>query len=154
MSPGGPNLTGRWTGIYFYPVDPAWNANDNLPATPFTAELTDLAGSVTGTTTEPDNLGPPGSPPIPATLEGHHLNGELTFTKFPDGGGQTHSIDYIGTISGDGNSVSGRWIIHGDWSGTFQMQRKVTPVATELEQTASVAGSGRQSATISSGSSS
>lgn len=65
----------------------------------------------------------------PATLEGHRLDGQLTFTKFPDGGGQVHSIDYIGSISGDGNCVSGQWIIHGTWSGTFRMQRKLPHVA-------------------------
>ena len=132
------DLTGRWTGVYFYPVDPDWNANDNLPATPFTAELVDTAGLVRGTTMEPDVLGPPDSPPIPATLEGHHLDGELTFTKLPDGGGQIHTIDYIGAISGDGNSISGRWVIHSEWSGTFQMQRRVTPATVAIEQAATV----------------
>ncbi len=132
------DLTGRWTGVYFYPIDPDWNANDNLPATPFTAELTDDAGLVRGTTIEPDSLGPPGAPPIPATLEGHHFNGDLTFTKFPNGGGQTHTIDYIGAISDDGNSISGRWIIHSEWSGTFQMQRKVTSATVGAEQAATV----------------
>jgi hypothetical protein len=131
------DLTGRWTGVYFYPVHPEWNPDDDLPPTPFTAELFDAAGLVTGSTEEPDVFGEPDAPPIPATLEGHHFDGELTFTKFPDGGGQIHSIDYIGTISADGNSVAGRWIIHGEWSGTFQMQRKVlaSVVSSELSAT-------------------
>ena len=123
------NLTGRWTGVYFYPVDPELNPEDDLPPTPFTAELRDAGGHVTGTTLEPDVFGAPDAPPIPATLEGHRLDGQLTFTKFPDGGGQVHSIDYIGSISGDGNSISGQWIIHGEWSGTFRMQRKVAPIS-------------------------
>lgn len=123
------NLTGRWTGVYFYPVDPELNPDDDLPPTPFTAELRDGGGHVTGTTLEPDVFGAPDAPPIPATLEGSRLDGHLTFTKFPNGGGQVHSIDYIGSISGDGNSVSGQWIIHGEWSGTFRMQRKVAPVS-------------------------
>lgn len=132
------DLTGRWTGVYFYPVDPDWNANDDLPATPFTAELADVGGMVTGSTLEPDILGDSGAPPIPATLEGHHFDGELTFTKFPDGGGQLHTIDYIGAIAADGNSISGQWIIHGEWSGAFTMQRKVVSsvVSSELSATA------------------
>jgi hypothetical protein len=80
---------------------------------------------VTGSTSEPDALGPAGSPPIAAVLEGHHLEGQLTFTKFPDSDRQIDTIDYIGDISGDGNSISGHWVIHGDWSGTFRMQRKI-----------------------------
>jgi len=132
------DLTGRWTGVYFYPVDPEWNANDNLPATPYSAELADVGGMVTGSTLEPDLLGDPDAPPIPATVEGHHFDGELTFTKFPDGGGQLHTIDYIGAISPDGNSISGRWIIHGEWSGTFTMQRKVVSSVVSSEQSATV----------------
>ena len=135
-----PDLTGRWTGVYFYPVDPELNPEDDLPPTPFTAELRDVGGHVTGTTLEPDVFGAPDDPPIPATLDGHRLDGQLTFTKFPDGGGQVHSIDYVGSITGDGNSISGQWIIHGEWSGTFRMQRKVAPVAATLETTTAFTG--------------
>ena len=127
------DLSGRWTGIYFYPVDTEWNPYDDLPPTPFEAQLRDSSGEVTGSTLELDALGPPGAPPIPARLEGHHFDGQLLFTKVPDGGGQTHSIDYIGSISTDGNSVAGRWVIHGDWSGTFRMQRSLTPVSATLD---------------------
>ena len=127
------NLTGRWTGVYFYPVDPEVNPDDELPPTPFTAELEDVGGMVTGTTLEPDVFGGAGEPPIPATLEGHRLDRGLTFTKFPNGGGQIHSIDYIGSISGDGNSISGQWIIHGEWSGTFHMHRKIAPASASRQ---------------------
>ena len=133
-----PNLTGRWTGVYFYPVDPEWNPDDDLPPTPFTAELQDVGGLVTGTTLEPDVFGGAAEPPISSTLDGHRLDGQLTFTKFPNGGGHVHSIDYIGSISGDGNSVSGQWIIHGEWSGTFHMQREITPVSASREVDAAV----------------
>lgn len=129
-----PDLTGRWTGIYFYPIHPEWNPGDELPPTPFTAELVDAGGLITGSTLEPDVLSEAGAPPIPAVLEGHHEGWVLTFTKFPDGGGQVHTIDYVGDIAPDGNSVEGRWIIHGEWSGVFRMQRRVvsTPVADEI----------------------
>lgn len=127
------DLSGRWTGVYFYPVDAELNPYDDLPPTPFEAQLHDVGGEVTGSTLEPDNLGPIGAPPVPARLEGHHFDGQLVFTKFPDGGGQTHSIDYIGSISTDGNSIAGRWVIHVDWSGTFRMQRKPAPVNAALD---------------------
>lgn len=138
MSDARIDLTGRWTGVYFYPVHPEWNPDDDLPPTPFAAELLDAVGQVTGSTEEPDVFGETDAPPIPASLEGHHVDRELTFTKFPDGGGQIHSIDYIGSISPDGNSVSGQWIIHGEWSGTFRMQRKVVATVVSREQTATV----------------
>ncbi|MGH7019014.1 MAG: hypothetical protein ACREEY_03995 [Brevundimonas sp.] len=127
------DLSGRWAGIYFYPVDAEFNPDDDLPPTPFSADLRDVAGEVSGSTLEPDAFGPAGAPPIPAQLEGHHFDGQLVFTKFPDGGGQTHSIDYVGSISADGNSVAGRWVIHGDWSGTFRMQRSLAPANATLE---------------------
>lgn len=127
------DLSGHWTGVYFYPVDAELNPYDDLPPTPFEAQLHDVGGEVTGSTLEPDNLGPIGAPPVPARLEGHHFDGQLVFTKFPDGGGQTHSIDYIGSISTDGNSIAGRWVIHVDWSGTFRMQRKPAPVNAAVD---------------------
>lgn len=127
------DLSGRWTGVYFYPVDAEFNPFDDLPPTPFEAQLHDAGGDVTGSTLEPDALGPAGALPIPARLEGHHFDGQLVFTKFPNGGGQTHTIDYVGAISADGNSISGRWVIHGDWSGPFQMQRNLAPAVTALD---------------------
>lgn len=128
------DLTGRWTGVYFYPHDHADNANDNLPATPFTAELSDVDGHVTGSTVEPDMMGPKGAPPIPASLKGNHHGGQLVFTKFPRGGGQTHTIDYEGAISEDGSSIEGRWVIHGAWSGTFRMSRRDVAATLKTEQ--------------------
>jgi len=119
------DLTGRWEGVYFYPIDAEMNPLDDLPPTPFTADINDQSGLIEGRTSEPDLLGKMGAPPIPARLEGHHEGGELTFTKFPDGGGQIHTIDYVGSISRDANSISGKWIIYGEWSGTFRMQRRV-----------------------------
>jgi hypothetical protein len=138
MPAAGADLTGRWTGVYFYPVHPDWNPDDALPPTAFTADLIDVAGRVTGSTLEPDTSGLPDAPAIPATLEGDHFNGELVFTKFPDGGGQLHSIDYVGTIAADGNQIAGQWIIHGEWSGTFRMQRRIVASVVSAEQSATV----------------
>lgn len=117
------DLSGRWTGVYFYPHDPDWNANDNMPATPFTAELTDTSGVVIGTTIEPDLLFSDGVD-VRAVLEGRHDGARLTFTKTPDGRDRDHVILYDGEISADGQSISGRWTIPGSWSGDFRMQRR------------------------------
>lgn len=117
------DLTGRWTGVYFYPHDPDWNANDNMPATPFSAELTDTAGTIIGMTLEPDLLFADGVD-IRGMLEGRHDSARVTFTKTPDGRDRDHEILYDGEISADGHSISGRWTIPGDWSGEFRMQRR------------------------------
>lgn len=133
----GIDLSGRWTGVYFYPTDPMANPLDALPPTPFSAELTDREGMVVGRTEEPDLFsGSPDSPSIRATLEGHHHGGVLTFTKFPEYADALHTIDYVGAISADGNSIEGDWIIHGDWSGRFRMQRSEVGVATAVEEAA------------------
>ena len=130
------DLTGRWEGVYFYPVDEELNPFDELAPTPFTAELADNAGMVEGRTLEPDLFSGADASPIPARLEGHHADGELTFTKFPEGGGQVHTIDYVGSISRDANSISGRWIIYGEWEGTFRMQRRVVASGVTTRTTA------------------
>ena len=136
MSESGPDLTGRWTGVYFYPDDGLYNADDTYPPTPFTAELVDDHGVVSGSTVEPDLTGSTLSPEIRASLEGHHAAGELRFVKYPDSPRQD-PIHYTGVVSADGDSISGHWVIPGDWSGAFRMQRKVAPAGAELETTTS-----------------
>ena len=132
------DLSGRWTGVYFYPWDEEMNPFDDLPPTPFSAELVDVGGRISGSTIEPDLLGEFGQSEIPAILEGHHADGVLTFSKFPEGEGHDDPIAYTGAISSDGNSITGEWMIVGDWSGTFQMQRRVAQAAAERSLSASV----------------
>lgn len=137
MSEGGPDLTGRWTGIYFYPDDSAWNANDNYPPTPFTTELVDDHGVISGSTLEPDLTGPVPGGEVRALIEGSRAGAEVRFTKYPDSPRKS-PIHYAGVVSSDGNAVSGEWVIPGNWSGTFRMQRRVAPATAEVEATASV----------------
>ena len=121
------DLSGRWAGVYVYP-------DDDYPPTPFTAELVDDGGVLTGWTQEPDLLD--GGPDIHATLEGQHAGSAVVFTKFP-AGGQLHTIDYQGDVAADGRQIIGRWIIYGEWSGAFRMQRRLAPTETALERAAS-----------------
>lgn len=134
---GEPDLSGPWTGVYFYPEDTTWNANDAYPPTPFTAEIVDDHGLVSGATLEPDLTGPVRNLEIRASIEGRRAGAELRFTKYPDSPRQD-PIHYTGEISGDGNSIDGHWVIPGDWSGTFRMQRRASSVTAGLEATASV----------------
>lgn len=122
--PSGIDLTGPWAGVYFYPVHAEWNPDDSMAPTPFKAEIADVDGQISGTTVEPDLVYGPGYPDVCATIEGHREGLTLFFTKFPEG--RLHTIDYVGDVAADGNSISGQWIIHGDWSGVFRMQRAGT----------------------------
>lgn len=118
------DLTGRWTGVYFYPVDPVQNPFDDCPPTPFIAELSDVAGTVTGTTSEPDVMYD-ASVDIPSVIDGSHDGSTLRFAKFSDAPeGFDDPIHYEGAISSDGLTVEGRWSILDGWSGTFRMQRQ------------------------------
>lgn len=141
MNAGGPDLSGHWTGVYFYPDDNLYNANDDNPPTPFTAELLDDHGVVSGSTLEPDLAGPVAGGEVRALIEGSRTSAELRFTKYPDSPRQD-PIHYTGLVSADGNAVSGDWVIPGEWSGTFRMQRRVAPAAAEVkaEATAAVRG--------------
>ena len=118
------DLTGRWTGVYFYPVDPVQNPFDDCPPTPFIAELRDAAGIVTGTTSEPDVMYD-AAVNIPSVIDGSHDGGTLRCVKFSEvPEGFEEPIHYDGAISNDGLVVHGRWSIPGGWSGTFRMQRQ------------------------------
>lgn len=134
MTGRGIDLSGRWSGVYFYPVDAEVNPFDDWPPTPFTADLEDRGGIISGQTEEPDLMGWEEAPPIVARIEGQHFNGVLTFTKTPQDDRHIHNIDYTGAISADGNTISGTWIIYPDWSGTFQMQRSDVGATAAVEQ--------------------
>ena len=139
MAERGVDLSGRWSGVYFYPTDAEMNPSDDWPPTPFTADLVDRGGFIEGRSEE-NSFDADGIEIVfvPAALEGSHQNGVLTFTKSPQGGGHIHTIDYAGTISGDGNSIAGDWIIYGEWSGTFRMQRSDVGATEAIEREAAV----------------
>jgi hypothetical protein len=121
---GNLDLTGRWTGVYFYPVDPVQNPFDDCPPTPFTAELRDSAGTVTGTTLEPDVMYDSAAV-IQSVIDGSHDGSTLRFVKFSEAPeGFEDAIHYEGSISDDGLTIEGRWSILEGWSGTFRMQRQ------------------------------
>ena len=123
------DLTGRWTGVYFYPPDPVQNPFDDCPPTPFPAELSDVAGVVTGTTSEPDMIHGQ-VVDIPSVIDGSHDGSSLRFVKFSEAAeGFEEPIHYDGAISNDGLAIDGRWSIPGAWSGTFRMQRQSGAVA-------------------------
>ena len=118
------NLTGVWSGRYFYPREKA-------PVS-FVATLIETATRLTGTTHEP--AGP--ATDKYATLQGQRDGNAVSFVKTYGNAGLP-SIDYSGILNGDATEIEGTWRIHGNWSGKFLMIRepgKVAAVARKLAE--------------------
>ena len=123
-------LSGRWHGIYNYP-----EGSGVASAIAFTADLIDSTGRFSGTITEDDIFSDGRT--LVAGIDGQRGDASVEFTKFyedadPEG---YDAVAYRGTISPDGNEISGRWDIPGAWSGTFIMTR---PAADMVEAAAEV----------------
>ena len=132
------SLTGQWAGVFFYPD----GAPEEFVPTSFRATLAEQGSHFTGQTTERDYWSSVGSD-LHAVLEGQRTGLSLAVTKIPDGGRVT--IEYVGELTPDGQTIRGRWHILGNWSGTFEMQRQGS-VAEAGERTAawtSVPATGR-----------
>ena len=110
------NLSGLWMGSFSYPGGAG-------PTTPFLARLEDHDGSLSGTTIEPNTIGP-SSQELNAVLSGSRQGSAVDFTKMYDGESDAaHAVDYVGRLSGDGNSITGVWSL-ADTDGTFEMHRE------------------------------
>src|SRR5689334_10024354 len=100
-----PSIAGGWLGTYYYRVAHAWQ-----PPCRFEATLSPLRsdGRFTGTILDD---GPLGIADVTGTQTGRRVD----FTKVyagPGGGARRLApIDYEGTLSEDGRSVSGTWRI-------------------------------------------
>jgi hypothetical protein len=110
------NLSGLWLGSFSYP-------GGQGPTTPFLASLSDDGGSLSGTTVEPNTIGP-SSDRLEAVLSGSRSGSAVDFTKMYDGESDAaHAVDYVGRLSADGNSISGVWSL-ASLDGTFEMHRE------------------------------
>jgi hypothetical protein len=110
------NLSGLWMGSFSYPAGQG-------PRTPFLARLEDRDGSLSGSIMEPNTIGAT-SDQLEAILSGSRQGSAVDFTKVYDGASDAaHAVDYVGRLSGDGNSVSGVWSL-ADLDGTFEMHRE------------------------------
>jgi len=110
------NLSGLWMGSFSYP--------DGLgPTTPFLARLEDSNGSLGGSIIEPNTIGA-SSDHLEAVLSGSRQGTAVDFTKVYDGASDAaHAVDYVGRLSGDGNSITGVWSL-ADFDGAFEMHRE------------------------------
>jgi hypothetical protein len=110
------NLSGLWLGSFSYP--------DGLgPTTPFLAKLEDSDGSLGGSTVEPNTIGS-SSDQLEAVLSGSRHGSAVDFTKTYDGASDAaHAVDYVGRLSGDGNTITGVWSL-ANLDGSFEMHRE------------------------------
>lgn len=114
------DMTGLWHGTYSY-VDYA------SETTPFVANIVDGGGHLSGTIMEPsayeeEEFG--GGEEVEAVIEGARGGQAVDFTKTYQGVVWNHSVDYVGKLSADGQTVTGMWSVE-SLDGTFEMHRDV-----------------------------
>ncbi len=110
-------LQGTWTGEY--------RLADGRTST-FSAVLSATAGSVSGSSTEPNNFGPYGYTELEATLTGDvYASRQLVLLKTYRTASVDHSVLYIGQLDESGRRIDGHWRI-GETDGTFWMEREST----------------------------
>lgn len=122
------DLSGRWTGIFNYPTD--------FPPNGFEADLREVGGSISGTVSEQDDDPSGAGGTLHSIVEGRRDGSAVTFAKmYDDIDRMPDAVFYSGSIQPDGNEISGRWEIPGEWSGTFLMIRH-SGAAEAVEQVA------------------
>jgi hypothetical protein len=123
------NLSGDWAGTYSYP--------GARPPVSFSASLSERAGLLSGVMEEKSVMR--GGPPRlrSASIEGRRVGFAVTWLKMYEDCEINHNVEYEGAVSADGDEISGRWSIFGNWSGAFLMVRK-TRRARALERRAHV----------------
>lgn len=121
------NLTGVWSGRYFYPRE--------LAPVSFVATLIETAIRLMGTTHEP--AGPATGAVRYATLQGQRDGNSVSFVKtYDDAGLKVRPIDYSGILNGDATEIKGIWRIRGSWSGKFLMIREPGKIAAATRKVA------------------
>lgn len=110
------DLTGLWSGEYWYVGLPR-------PPVPFSAHLVDTAGSITGTTLEPNTFAHPGLIELSADINGTRGELSVRFTKLYHSAPGVHRfpIFYSGTIDPNFTMIDGEW--RTDITGRFVLVR-------------------------------
>ena len=121
-------LTVDWSGEFAYP-------RHSGPTTPFLAAIQDEGGRLTGTIIEPDIV--TGAASVTATLSGLRHGSSVDFTKTYSAppSGYENPVDYVGSLSDDGNTVKGVWSLL-ELDGTFEMRREAASEELAEEEAA------------------
>src|SRR5689334_11358146 len=102
------DLTGLWSGEY-------WHIGFGMARVPFSAHLIDVAGTISGSTLEPNTFAHPGLIELSAEISG--TRGELTvqWNKLyaPAPGVHRDPIFYTGSIDPTFSVIDGGWKIQG-----------------------------------------
>lgn len=113
---GPADISGLWMGSFAYP-------GGHGPTTPFLAKIEDNDGALSGSIVEPNMMGA-SSPELQSVLSGSRDGTAVDFTKLYDGASDAaHAVDYVGRLSGDGNTISGVWSLE-EVDGSFEMHRE------------------------------
>jgi len=110
------DMTGLWHGTYSY-------VGYSQGTMPFAANIFDGGGHLSGSIIEPAS----GEESlyveeIEAMVAGARGGRSVDFTKTYAGQVWTHSVDYVGQLSPDGQTVIGMWSVD-SLDGTFEMHR-------------------------------
>jgi hypothetical protein len=122
------NLTGIWNGLYTYP--------QLGKSVSFVATLIETVSWLSGSTHEPCVFGDGVGSTLYASLLGSRRSRSVLFRKTYESASPDYSlVEYEGTLSGDGNEISGRWAISPGWSGSFLMIRSGGQSASRTRKT-------------------
>lgn len=110
------DLTGLWSGHY---------SEGAYGPTPFSAHISEVGGSLTGTTLEPATFGAPFLVELSADITGGRSGQTVHFTKIyhPAPGVHRNPIAYSGTVDEKLTRIEGEWRFPEGWSGGFVLVR-------------------------------
>lgn len=107
------DVSGVWYGSF---------AGPGVAPNRFIAMLDESGGRISGTTSEPDDLGEVDL--IHAYVNGARDGTSVRFVKQYDGAAHSaHAVDYSGAIDADGAEISGKWRF-ATYAGQFVMRRE------------------------------
>jgi hypothetical protein len=116
MSERGLDISGEWMGVYSYPAA--------LPPVAFSASLIERDGWLSGVIEEQGAKAEGAPKRRSASIQGRRVGLAATWLKCYEHRDVSHDVQYEGQVSADGEEISGRWSIVGNWSGTFLMARQ------------------------------